>query len=177
MTSNNILGQELAKKTNFILVSEKECGLIIVDPETRRIIEINESAKSMFGIGDTTKIPDSYDDFISPYLKQSFKINDTGSLISSQADIKISTPDRQIFLLRSSGEILLSGKRILIESFSDITTQTEAELALIQHKDLLQAIYDNSSVGMAILDVNGNFFKVNNYPPITSPGNISMLPT
>lgn len=161
MTPNNIPGQELAKKTNRILVSDKECGLIIVDPETRRIIEINESAKSMFGIGNTTKIPDTYDDFISPFLKQSFKINDTDSLISFQADIKVSTPNRQFFLLKSSGEILISGKRILLESFSDITTQTEAELALLQHKDLLQAIYDNSSVGMAILDVNGNFFKVN----------------
>lgn len=29
------------------------------------------------------------------------------------------------------------------------------------HEELLQAIYDNASVGMALLDMNGNFFQVN----------------
>lgn len=53
--------------------------------------------------------------------------------------------------------------------FRDVTlsegkTVANTEKSFIElkhHEELLQAVYDNASVGMAILDMNGNFFQVN----------------
>ncbi|MCK9218711.1 MAG: PAS domain S-box protein [Bacteroidales bacterium] len=43
----------------------------------------------------------------------------------------------------------------------DITNQAKDNIELQHHEDLLTAIFGNASVGMALLDMNGNFYQVN----------------
>ena len=55
----------------------------------------------------------------------------------------------------------LTGQEKSVSGISNETHETATRNGLHQQEELFQAIYENASVGMAILDMNGNFFKVN----------------
>jgi len=66
-----------------------------------------------------------------------------------------------VALLGIPREITLDGKRYLVECKPGPPEQNMAGTGLNDHKELLLAVYENASVGMALLDMNGNFFQVN----------------
>jgi len=71
--------------------------------------------------------------------------------ISSEALAKLGIPH----------EITLDGKRYLVDCKPGPSEQKKAGTGLNDHGELLLAVYENASVGMALLDMNGNFYQVN----------------
>jgi PAS domain S-box-containing protein len=52
-------------------------------------------------------------------------------------------------------------KNNFVVTFSDITKRKQTETELIESQNYLNAIYQNTNIGLAIGDLNGNFVKIN----------------
>ncbi len=143
------------------LLSRVACGIILIDPLTHHVIDINDTALAILGVprenimnrgcfpsaclGVADKCPFSSD--INPEDKS--------------GEYLVEKPDGSIPVMRAFSAIVIDGKNFIVECLIDIADRKQAELELKHHEDLLRAIYENASVGMAILDMNGNFYQVN----------------
>jgi two-component system sensor histidine kinase/response regulator len=75
-------------------------------------------------------------------------------------------PDGEVRILHSQGDVMrdVSGRpRRIFGTVQDITERKRAEQALRENQQLLQAIFDNSNVGIHVKDLEGRYLLVNRW--------------
>ncbi|MCX6242818.1 MAG: PAS domain S-box protein [Bacteroidetes bacterium] len=135
-------------------------ALLIVDPETNTILDGNQFAKDLFGtpgkdlIGSKCKsaVCDINTDCIS-------EKNHPGKLYPCEDVIR--NKGKDLHMMRSCYETVLQGKKYIIVSIYDMHPLRDAEMEIELQKKHLESIYENSTVGIILLDMNGRFFQVN----------------
>ncbi|MCX6286610.1 MAG: PAS domain S-box protein [Bacteroidetes bacterium] len=135
-------------------------ALLIIDPETHTILDGNQHAKDLFG-GQGKNLAGSDCQTIVCDNPANCPFRENNSVKLSPSETIIRKDGKDIHVIKSFHETVLDGKRYIIENIYDLQLLREAEIEIIQQEKHLKGIYENATVGMVLLDMNGNFFQVN----------------
>ncbi len=118
-----------------ILLDSIHAGVLVVDPETHTIIDINSSALKMIAINKDQIIGRICHEFICPAEKGKCPITDLKQTLDLSERILINANGERIPILKSVVPLMRKGRRYLIESFIDMTARKRAE----EEKENIQA--------------------------------------
>ena len=104
-----------------------ECGIAIIDAETREIIDINPVAARMFGDNKEKIIGKRCHKFVCPAEVNSCPIMDKGMVVDRSERIFINAKGETIPIIKSVAKIRYNNRLALLESFTDISNLKEAE--------------------------------------------------
>ena len=108
-----------------------ECGICIIDAETREILDINPVAARMFGDNKEKIIGKRCHKFICPAEMCSCPIMDKGQSVDRSERKFIRADGQAIPIIKSVAKIQYNGRLALLESFTDISNLKEAEAKLV----------------------------------------------
>jgi PAS domain S-box-containing protein len=104
-----------------------ECGITVIDAETREIININPVAARMFGRKKEDIIGRRCHKFLCPADECACPIMDKNQVIDRSERRFINADGVAIPIIKSVAKITLNGRLMLLESFTDISPLKEAE--------------------------------------------------
>ncbi len=114
-------------------------GTIIIDPIDRTIVDVNPLASKMIGLPGEQIAGKPYEQFISP--KDSHPVMDT-QFQSDTAEWELIKKDgTKVPILNTTVPVVLDGKKMILESFVDLTSQKEVEKQLYQNLTELERFY------------------------------------
>lgn len=116
-------------------------GIVIIDPESRMIMDVNPVASQMIGLSKKEIIGRSCHEFICPRKENDCPIIDHGQTIDNAERVLVTAEGNEIPILKTVVSVDLAGKRHLLESFVDITKRKAAEKELQQHLEELERFY------------------------------------
>ena len=104
-----------------------ECGISIVDAETREILDINPVAARMFGDAKEKIIGKRCHKFICPAEACSCPIMDKNQVVDRSERVFVTASGKTLPIIKSVAKIRYKGRLALLESFTDISKLKEAE--------------------------------------------------
>lgn len=115
-----------------------EAGIIVVDSETRCIVEANRAALSMIGADRKEVIGSICHQYICPSENNNCPVLDLGQNIDSTERKLLAKKNKEIPILKTAAPIQLEGRPHLLESFVDISKLKATEEELIIAKENLE---------------------------------------
>ena len=107
-----------------------ECGITIIDAETREIMAVNPVAARMFGDDINKIIGKQCHKFICPAEQKSCPIMDKGQVVDRSERKFVKSDGSTIPIIKSVAKFSYKNRLALLESFTDISTLKEAEQKL-----------------------------------------------
>ncbi|OPY44342.1 MAG: hypothetical protein A4E42_01040 [Methanoregulaceae archaeon PtaU1.Bin222] len=104
-----------------------QTGIVIIDPVTHTILDINPNALSLIGRAREDIIGRVCHQCICPALKGKCPITDLGQVIDNSERLLIDRDKNTIPILKTATTATIGGKNVIIESFIDIRDQKKAE--------------------------------------------------
>jgi len=115
-----------------------QTGIVIIDPESHVILDINPNALSLIGRLKEETIGRVCHEYICPAHRGKCPITDLGQVIDNSERVLINREGERIPILKTATKARLSGKEVIIESFIDNRDRKLAEdrrYALIGYVD------------------------------------------
>lgn len=109
------------------LFEKIQTGIVIIDPVTHTILDINPNALSLKGQSKEEVIGKVCHQFICPAEKGKCPITDLGQVIDNTERILIAKDGTRIPILKTATTAVVGGKDVIIESFIDIRDHKKAE--------------------------------------------------
>ncbi|MDI9634123.1 MAG: PAS domain-containing protein [Methanolinea sp.] len=109
-------------------------GIVIIDPGTHAILEVNPAAASLVGRERDEIVGNVCHRFICPAERGRCPITDLGQEIDNSEKVLLASDGRQVPIQKTVVRARIGGREVLVESFIDITDRKNAEdrrLALI----------------------------------------------
>ena len=104
-----------------------ECGIAIVDAETREVLDINPVAARMFGADKAEIVGKRCHKFICPADECSCPIMDRGQVVDRSERVFVRADGTTLPIVKSVAKVQYKGRLALLESFTDISKLKEAE--------------------------------------------------
>jgi len=114
-----------------------QTGVFIIDAETHVITDINPKALSLINAKTEDVVGKVCHTFVCPADRGKSPITDLGMVVDNAESVLIDTHGRRIPIIKSVNSITLGGKKMLIESFVDITERKKMEE---QNKQLIKEL-------------------------------------
>lgn len=104
-----------------------QTGIVIIDPVTHTILDINPNALSLIGRAREDIIDRVCHQCICPAHKGKCPITDLGQVIDNSERVLIDKDNNTIPILKTATTAIIGGKKVIIESFIDVRDQKKAE--------------------------------------------------
>ncbi len=124
---------ENEKRTKLILNSIK-AGVVIIDAETHKIEYLNPAAAEMIGVTEEKILGKICHDFICPAEKGKCPITDLGQEIDNSERIVLKANSEEINVLKTVTPITINERKLLLETFVDITESKKVAKALQENE-------------------------------------------
>lgn len=134
------------------IISSVQTGLVIIDPETHKIVDINPAAEKMVGVKREKILGSVCHNFICPSEVGNCPVTDLGHTVDNSERTMV-TSDGSISILKTVIPVVLGGKQYLLESFIDITDRKRAEEALIESEGKFHLIFKNSNDAIYLFEI------------------------
>ncbi len=138
-----------------VIFSSIQAGIVVVDRETHNITYVNQAASEMIGAPQNDIMDRPCHKFICPAEVGACPITDKGQKIDNSERILLTVDGRQIPIIKTVIEAELIGRKVLVESFVDISERKLAEQALKEKRDTLLAITDSAQDAIIMIDSEG----------------------
>ena len=136
-------------------------GILIVDPETHRIVDANPAAVSMVGFPAEGIIGQVCYNLVCPASKGECPVTDLGAELElAESELLTSSGERRP-VLKTVKRVVLDGREHLLESFTDITYVKDMERALRESEDAAQAVLNVPVDTVAVIDRDGRVVGIN----------------
>ena len=120
-----------------------ETGIIIIDAETREIVDINNKALEMIGTSKKNIIGKVCHKFICPSEEGKCPIIDLGQKADDAKErIMLTVNGKEIPIQKSVTTFDLSGKKFILDSFVDISQLKKVEAELEEYKEHLEDLVE-----------------------------------
>lgn len=152
--------RESETKTRAILESIST-GIMIIDPETHAITEVNAEAIRLIGEPKEKIVSSICHQFICPAEIDKCPVTDLRQLIDNSERILIGKEGIRIPILKSVKQINWGGRRLLLENFTDITERKRAEEKLRSSEEQYRTLFENVPIGIGVSDFTGKLIAFN----------------
>jgi len=132
-------------------------GIIVIDVETHRIIDVNPAALEMIGATKDAVINKLCHNVICPAEMGRCPITDLNQTVDN-AERTLLTPDgRKISIIKYVVPVMLHGKPCLLETFIDNSYRKQIELKLAESEEKYRFLIENSHNIIYMLTLEGVF--------------------
>lgn len=128
---------ENEKYLDFILNSVNS-GVLLIDPLTHKIIDANAFALNMMNNDKCDVVGKECFQFVCPAEKGKCPITDLNEDINESVRILLTRTGKEKCILKSAKNIEINGRTIILETFTDIGRQIEAEAELKEFNESLE---------------------------------------
>ncbi|UCD50350.1 MAG: PAS domain S-box protein [Phycisphaerales bacterium] len=137
-------------------------GVLIIDPETQRILDVNESAAKLVGRSKAEMIGQLCHEFVCPIKCGKCPVTDLGQTLDESEGVLLKADGESLPIIKSVTDATFQGRRCLLESFVPIVQQKQAEEKLKESLSLLQATLESTADGILVTDTTGQYKNFNN---------------
>jgi len=120
-------------------------GILIIDPKTFQIMEINSAASRYIGLPKKKIIGGACNDFVCPSEWGKCPYMNFKEKVLNSERVLVSAKGERIPILKTVKKVNLGGKDVIIESFIDIREQKKAQLEAEESVKLKTAFLSNIS--------------------------------
>jgi PAS domain S-box-containing protein len=117
-----------------------QTGVVIIDPRTHTVIDVNPVATALIGTSRTALIGTLCHKHICPAEEGRCPITDLGQRVDNSERLLLCADGRSRQIMKTVVPITLRGEPMLLESFMDITERKQAEIDLRQRTEQIEAI-------------------------------------
>ena len=140
-------------RSNFqAIFQEVETGILIIDPETHRIVDANPVALRLIGAPLHEIAGAVCHRFVCPAEAGRCPVTDLGQTVDNSERILLTVRGEQLSIIKTVRPIELDGHRFLLESFVDVTERKRSEKALEQRTSYLDTLIETNPLGTVVLD-------------------------
>jgi len=136
-------------------------GVLLIDAETHRIIDLNRAASDMIGARKDQIFGKECHRFVCPAERGHCPITDLHETIDNTEHVLLTADGRQVPIIKHVARIKLHGRDFLLETFIDNTGRKKMENALLDSTQMLSSIFQASPVGVFRNDRDGRVVFVN----------------
>jgi PAS domain S-box-containing protein len=151
--------RESEKRLDTILNSV-QAGIVVIDAETRVIVDANPVAIEMIGMPKEQVVGHVCHKFICPAEEDRCPITDLGQSVDRSERVLLNASGQRIPILKSVVPTILGGRRHLVESFLDITERKRAEEALRESEEKFRTLAEQSP-NMIFINKKGRIVYAN----------------
>lgn len=144
-----------------VLFESNPTGLVLIEKESRKIVQINSAAAKMIGLSKENIVGKICHGFICPAERNSCPICDLGQKVDRSERILKNSDGEQIPILKTVEKIMLDGKEYLLESFIDITDRKKAAEAILKAKNEWEDTFNSINDVVTIHDKDLNIVRAN----------------
>lgn len=134
--SREVLAQEEEKSR--MLLDSISVGIIIIDPESRCIVDANPVASQMIGLPKEDIAACVCHKFICPREQDNCPVLDLKQKIDNAERVLLTAAGREIPVLKTVTPVSMGNRKYLVESFVDITEQKKMEETLKQQMEEME---------------------------------------
>jgi PAS domain S-box-containing protein len=143
------------------ILHSMQFGIVTIDAQTHRILDANKKALEMIGAGTDVIVGSVCHRFICPAESGRCPVTDLGQTVDSSERVLITLQGKKIPILKSVITTTLGGKKVLIESFIDITERKRAEKVLRESEDKYRRFFSTSHDCVFITSEDGRWVDLN----------------
>ena len=129
-----------------------ETGILIIDPETHRIVDANPVALRLIGAPLPETIGAVCHRFVCPAEAGHCPVTDLGQTVDNSERVLLTAGRERRFIIKTVRSVELDGHGYLLETFFDITEQKRSEKALEQRTSYLNTLIETTPLGTVVLD-------------------------
>ena len=118
---------EQSKQTLNLIMDKLPIGVLLIDRESQKIVDINPKASSVFGSPREKIIGNICHNYICPKAQGNCPIIDLGQEVDNSEKIVLTAEKEEIPVLKSVVPIMVDDRPHLLESFVDISQQKKME--------------------------------------------------
>lgn len=138
-----------------------QAGIVLVDPETHTVVDVNDVALKMAGFSREEMVGADCQEAICTAQKGFCPITDQGKTLDNRECLLRHASNNTRSVLKTVTEVFLNGRRLLLESFIDISDRKLAEKALRDSESRFRTLYEQAPLAYQSLDVDCRFDEVN----------------
>jgi len=129
-----------------------EAGIFIIDPETHRIEDANPPALAMVGLPIEQVTGAECHRFVCPANKGRCPVTDLAQTVDNSERVLLTVTGKALPIIKTVRPVEIAGRKLLLESFVDISERKRAERALEERTTYLNTLIEISPLGIAVLD-------------------------
>lgn len=128
------------------LLDSLQAGVLLIDPETHRIVDANAYATNMIGRPKEDLIGHICHSYGCRAAQGNCSVTDGGQQIESVEDVLLRSDGTTVPIHKSVTTVTHHGKKLLLESFIDISEQKRARRALELDEIRFESLYNLSQI-------------------------------
>jgi len=155
--------QVLSENANTLktVLDETAVGIMIIDPLTHKIVDVNQTAVNLVGESKDKIIDSVCHKFVCPTEAGECPVTDIGQTVIDVECVLLTASGGTIPILKNVASVNLDGHMLLLESFIDISRIKQFQEDLRQSEERYGTILDEMDEGYYEIDPEGNFIFVN----------------
>ncbi len=134
-----------------LLLENLPAGAIVVDPVTRIIESVNETAAALFGATKQDIIGRRCHSFLCPVEEGACPICDLDQEVDHAEREMLCADGNTVPVLKSVKRVQIQSQDKLLECFVDITKSKKAEKALRESEEYLQSLFRAAPTGIGVV--------------------------
>jgi len=164
ITDRNLLEIRLTESEGRLkeIIESMIAGVVIIDPETHTIIDVNSVAARMIGAEKDEIIGSVCHRYICPAEIGACPITDLEQTVDKSEKVLLTHHGEKIPILKSVTRIQINKRPYLLESFIDITDLKRAESAVRESEEKYHAFFTTSRDCVFMTSVDGRWIDFNN---------------
>ncbi len=143
------------------IINSMQIGIVIIDAQTHRILEANPKALEMIGSTTESVTGSVCHQFICPAESGKCPVTDLGQTIDSSERVLLTHKGERLSILKSVIKMMLGGREVMIESFTDISDRKRTEEMLRESEEKYRTLFDSAGDMIFIHDLNGRILAFN----------------
>ncbi len=143
------------------ILDNVQAGVLIVDRQTRRIIEANPAALEMMGRARDEVLGQMCHKFVCPAQCGSCPVADLHQQVDASERVLLTVRGEKRSILKTVAPITLDGRECLLECFVDVSERIRAEQALRDREEWLATVVNASGDGIIAADEQGTITLFN----------------
>ena len=129
-----------------------ETGILIIDPQTHRIVDANPAALKLIGATVDETVGAVCHCFVCPAEAGHCPVTDLGQIVDNSERVLLTASRERRSIIKTVQPIELDGHPYLLESFFDITERKSSEKALERRTSYLNTLIETNPLGTVVLD-------------------------
>lgn len=135
-----------------LILDSIAAGIVIIDPETHGVSDLNTAASRMIGLPKEEIIGRECHGFITPAERGACPYLDLGEELIHKERTLISADGTDIPILKTIHPVTLGGKPYLLETHTDITALKQAENELRESEEQYRTVVETMREGLILFN-------------------------